>query len=126
MTLKDIAEKAGVSMMTVSNVINKKTNRVSPQTAARINAIIKESGYVPNLSARSLTNRKTNIIGVIITWHEPEPEINFLENPYMSSMVGTAQSGLLHSCPFYLQPVRSVCITEELERGRDHFSVPEL
>ena len=35
MTLKDIAEKAGVSMMTVSNVINKKTNRVSPQTAAR-------------------------------------------------------------------------------------------
>ncbi len=67
--------------MTVSNVINKKNKPGIPQTAARINAIIKESGYVPNLSARSLTNRKTNIIGVIITWHEPEPEINFLKTP---------------------------------------------
>ena len=43
MTLKDIAEKAGVSMMTVSNVINGKTSRVSARTAARVNAIIEEA-----------------------------------------------------------------------------------
>ena len=53
MTLKDIAEKAGVSMMTVSNVINGKHNRVSQKTIEKVNALIKECGYVPNLSARS-------------------------------------------------------------------------
>ena len=121
MTLKDIAEKAGVSMMTVSNVINKKTNRVSPQTAARINAIIKESGYVPNLSARSLTNRKTNIIGVIITWYEPEPEINFLENPYISSMVGTIERELRNQGYYIL--VRSIFSLSDLSVLLKNWSV---
>ena len=36
MTLKDIADKAGVSMMTVSNVINGKHNRVSAKTAEKV------------------------------------------------------------------------------------------
>ena len=36
MTLKDIAEKAGVSMMTVSNVINGKHNRVSQKTIEKV------------------------------------------------------------------------------------------
>lgn len=43
-TLKDIADKAGVSMMTIPNVINGKNSRVSSQTADKINAIIKECG----------------------------------------------------------------------------------
>ena len=59
-SLKDIAEKAGVSMMTVSNVINGKHNRVSAKTIEKVNQIIREYDYVPNLSARSLTN-KTSI-----------------------------------------------------------------
>ena len=68
MTLKDIAEKAGVSMMTVSNVINGKHNRVSQKTIEKVNAIIKECGYVPNLSARSLTNKTSNIIELLFPW----------------------------------------------------------
>ena len=51
MTLKDIADLAGVSMMTVSNVINGKTSRVSQKTRDKVNAIIEEYGYVPNLNA---------------------------------------------------------------------------
>lgn len=57
MTLKDIADLAGVSMMTVSNVINGKTSRVSQKTRDKVNAIIEEYGYVPNLNARSLSNK---------------------------------------------------------------------
>ena len=44
MTLKDIADLAGVSMMTVSNVINGKTSRVSQKTRDKVNAIIEEYG----------------------------------------------------------------------------------
>ena len=80
MTLKDIAEKAGVSMMTVSNVINGKHQRVSPRTIEKVNAIIKECGYVPNLNARSLMSKSSNIIGIIISWDDPDTTENYLEN----------------------------------------------
>ena len=78
MTLKDIAEKAGVSMMTVSNVINGKHNRVSAKTIEKVNAIIKECGYVPNLSARSLTNKRSSIIGIIVHLDECSDNVNYL------------------------------------------------
>ena len=71
MTLKDIAEKAGVSMMTVSNVINGKHNRVSAKTIEKVNQIIKEYDYVPNLSARSLTNKTSKIIGIVVSINKP-------------------------------------------------------
>ncbi len=61
MTLKDIAEMAGVSTMTVSNVINGKTSRVSQKTRDKINSIIEEYNYVPNMNARSLSNNSSHI-----------------------------------------------------------------
>ena len=81
MTLKDIADKAGVSMMTVSNVINGKHSRVSAKTIEKVNAIIKECGYVPNLSARNLTNRTSSIVGIVIPLDEDSLDENYLENP---------------------------------------------
>ena len=66
MTLKEIADLAGVSIMTVSNVINGKHNRVSEKTIEKVNAIIRESGYVPNLNARSLTSKSSNIIQIML------------------------------------------------------------
>ncbi|MDE7313513.1 MAG: LacI family transcriptional regulator [Eubacterium sp.] len=94
MTLKDVADKAGVSMMTVSNVVHGKTSRVSAKTIERVNAIIEECGYVPNLSARSLSNKSSNIIGIILSIYEEETTENFLENPYISTMIGTIEQEL--------------------------------
>lgn len=94
MTLKDIAKKADVSIMTVSNVINGKHNRVSQKTIDKINEIIKEYGYVPNLNARSLSNKTSNIIQVIISSDNTENNENYLENPYISSMLGTIEREL--------------------------------
>ena len=54
-TLKDIAAAAGVSVMTVSNVINGNHSKVSKKNIEKINEIIKKYNYVPNLTARSLT-----------------------------------------------------------------------
>lgn len=64
-TLRDIAEKAGVSLKTVSRVINKEP-QVNSETRLKIEQIIEEIGYQPNYIARSLKKNKTNIIGYII------------------------------------------------------------
>jgi LacI family transcriptional regulator len=65
-TLRDIADEAGVSMMTVSNVINGNRARVSPETIERVQRIVTERGYVPSASARSLAARSSRLIGLLV------------------------------------------------------------
>ena len=61
----DVAKEAGVSTATVSHVINR-TRFVSDETRKRVNDAIKELGYAPNASARTLKTGKTNKIQFII------------------------------------------------------------
>ena len=63
--LTDIAQRANVSLSTVSRVINN-SKYVSPEIKKKIEAIIKETGYSPNHIARSLVTKKTRLFGVII------------------------------------------------------------
>ena len=53
--LQDIAEMAGVSRTTVSNVINGNTKRVSQETIDKITAILKEQNYVPHMGSVMLS-----------------------------------------------------------------------
>jgi LacI family transcriptional regulator len=64
-TLKDIAEMAGVSIATVSRVINQ-NGRFSKETERRVKNIIKKFDYQPNLLARSLRTKKAQVIGIIV------------------------------------------------------------
>jgi DNA-binding LacI/PurR family transcriptional regulator len=63
-TIKDVAQAAGVSTQTVSRVINSRPD-VSPETRARVKQIIAELGYSPNVIARSLSRGRTNTFGVV-------------------------------------------------------------
>ena len=63
-TIRDVAERAGVSIATVSNVINQ-TKKVSPDTASKVRDALKELNYVPNFMAKSLKTNTYNSIGVI-------------------------------------------------------------
>lgn len=65
MTLKDIAGMAGVSVATVSYVLNHRDNKVSPEVAARVRSIMKEVNYQPNTMAKSLRSSKSRIIGIL-------------------------------------------------------------
>lgn len=112
MTLKDIANKAGVSMMTVSNVINGKHKRVSAKTIEKVNTIIRECGYVPNMSARSLTNKVSNIIEIIISIDSADSDTNYLENPYISTMIGDIERELRHNG--YYAMVRSISHQQDI------------
>ena len=64
-TLYDVAEAAGVSIATVSRVLNNSSHPVNASTRARIQKKADELGYRPNVMARSLRTDRTHTIGVI-------------------------------------------------------------
>ncbi len=92
-TIKDIAEYVGVSAMTVSNVINKKSGKVSEKTVKKIEKAIVELGYVPDYSARSLVSKRSKMIGVIIPQTESHKQF-LLENPFYSEIVSGIENKL--------------------------------
>jgi LacI family transcriptional regulator len=63
--LKDIAERASVSIATVSYVLNN-TGKISQETREKVLRILQELNYKPNQIARSLKVKKTSTIGVIV------------------------------------------------------------
>jgi LacI family transcriptional regulator len=69
-TIGDVAAEAGVSVATVSKVINGRWG-VAEQTSARVQAVIEELGYQSSLVAQSLRRRKTNVLGVLVVDIEP-------------------------------------------------------
>lgn len=67
--IQDIADMAGVSRTTVSNVIRGNTKRVSQETIDKITKILDEQQYVPNMASMSLSGNVSKLIG-FVTYHE--------------------------------------------------------
>lgn len=65
-TIADVAERAGVSMMTVSRVINKSAH-VSEKTRQRVMQAVEELSYRPNMVARSLATRRNQMIAYVVS-----------------------------------------------------------
>jgi LacI family transcriptional regulator len=64
-TIREVAEAAGVSIATVSRVLNGRDD-VSPETRELVSRIIRERGYTANRSARSLSAGRTGLVGVLV------------------------------------------------------------
>jgi len=88
-TLEAVAAAAGVSRSTVSRVVNG-SPQVSPEVLATVQAVIEELNYVPNRAARSLANRQTMAIALIV----PEETTRFFGDPYFSAIVDGITRGL--------------------------------
>lgn len=65
-TMMDVAKEAGVSKSTVSQYINNRYQYMSQETRERVEQAIKDLGYIPNFIAKSLKQKKTSTIGVIV------------------------------------------------------------
>ena len=76
-TIADVARKAGVSVSTVSHVLNG-TRRVAPNTARAVQAAIESFSYRPNIMARSLKAASTRSVGIAIS---------SISNPYFSDII---------------------------------------
>lgn len=75
-TVRDVAERAGVSPITVSRVINN-SGYISSATRAKVEAAIAELGYVPNVLARSLRSKRSHTLAFVTT---------DITNPFFTSM----------------------------------------
>ena len=87
-TLRDVAEKAGVTTATVSYILNDKKN-FPDETKQRVMAAIAELGYIPNLSARTLTQRSSKLIGIVVP--QTEGSRLMFQNNFYSEILGSIE-----------------------------------
>jgi LacI family transcriptional regulator len=80
-SIRIVAKRAGVSVATVSNVLNGKPN-VSPEFVERVRAAVRELGYVVDISASRLRSRKSRLVGLVV------PD---LTNPMFAAFVSTLE-----------------------------------
>jgi LacI family transcriptional regulator len=82
-TLADVSRDAGVSVMTVSNVVRGKNELVRLETRRRVEESIAKLNYRPNLSARGLRLAEQRSVGIVIADKDPA----FLTDPFISRLV---------------------------------------
>ncbi|HWR11833.1 MAG TPA: LacI family DNA-binding transcriptional regulator [Rectinemataceae bacterium] len=106
-TIKDIAERAGVSKTTVSFALNN-PKRISKETYEKIMAIVGELGYFPSPVARTLTTKRLGALGLLL----PQPISEVMNNPHLCDVI----SGIGEECDkreislIMLPPVRGKII----------------
>lgn len=84
-TLEQVALLAGVSRATVSRVVND-SPKVAPDLREKVEAAIRELGYVPNIAARNLATRRSNALAVVVG----ESASLVFNDPYFGGIVRTA------------------------------------
>lgn len=88
-TLEDVARLAGVSRATASRVVRGDV-QVRRERSAKVEAAVRELGYVPNNAARSLASRQTGAVALIV----PEHETRVFTDPFFSSAITGVAAGL--------------------------------
>ena len=96
MSITEIAKMANVSKMTVSNVINKRFSKVSKATREKVERIIQETNYTPNLFARNLKSNSSKIILLAIPQtidNDPNKDTAF-DNPFYGELINSVETNL--------------------------------
>jgi LacI family transcriptional regulator len=114
--LRDIAQRAGVTVMTVSKALRDKPD-VSPATKTRIKLLAQQMGYLPDSTARGLRTRKTRLFGLVIS---------SMTNPIYSRVVLAIEEGaytlgydVLLAHTHNIPEREEACIHRLLSRGVD-------
>lgn len=111
LTLEEIGKLSGVSRATVSRVINNYPH-IRPEIRERVQTIIDQTGYKPNVVARTLVSNRSNIIGLII----PSVVQQVFSDPYFPTLI----SGIARGCNAN-NLVLSLYLFDSLEDERNLF-----
>lgn len=105
-TLKDIAKEAGVSVMTVSRVINGNRSKVSEKTYNKIMDIVKKYNYIPNSSARSLSSKNSHIVSILFRVEEDLTDIYF--STMLANLIRYVQQHDYHTMVNFVNDYRDI------------------
>ncbi len=84
-SLATVAAKAGVSIATVSRIVNGETRRASPETIERVRQVIQTVGYHPNQLGRALRSRESRLVAMLAA---------NLDNPVMATIAASTEAAL--------------------------------
>jgi LacI family transcriptional regulator len=102
-TIRDVARAAGVTPMTVSNVINGKASEVGVKTRARVLREIQRLGYRRNANARGLRTKRRAAIGMLVL----DTAHRFLRDPFITNLIaGLSNFTTEHAFSLVLQGIR--------------------
>ena len=104
-TMRDVAERAQVSISTVSQILNGNAHYVGAEKRERVLAAIKDLNYHPNIIARSMIKRRTMTIGLVITE---------IENALFVPVTGAVES-VLSAEGYHILLARAPDVTSEIE-----------
>lgn len=91
-TIRDVAQRAGISVSTVSRALNN-TGRISANTKAKVERAVAELGYIPDSRAQAMRSSRTKTVGLLV------PDIR---NAYFAELAYTVQDSLFDAgyCAF--------------------------
>ena len=116
-TIKDVAREAGVSIATVSYVLNDKTDIISETTQDRVWSAVQKTGYRPNATARNLRSNQSRLIGY--AWHDvPTEQVNTVLDRFTYSLARSAEAAGYHILTFTYPLNDPLPVYEELIRTR--------
>lgn len=120
-SIKDVAKEADVSLTTVSQILNKKSNRFSEETVNKVIAAKERLGYFPNKNAQQLRGSQTKLIGVLL------PN---LTNPFFSTMMQTMDDHKPDDVDLFFLTTKEDKIEEGImhlvERGMDGLIIAQM
>ena len=116
-TIKDVAREAGVSIATVSYVLNDKLDMVSEDTRQQVLSTAREMGYRPNVTARNLQAKSTGLIGY--AWHiaPEELESSPMMAQFMFHLAQAVEAAGYHMLTFTHPPAEPVEVYDDLIRS---------
>ena len=84
MTIKEIAQLAGVSISTVSKIVNNKDDNINAETRSRVLKIVKDYNYTPYGTVKNTSDAKTFVLGVLLAYL-------YQTNHFVNGIIFTAQ-----------------------------------
>ena len=106
MTIKDIARLSGVSVSTVSRVLNDRPD-VSDENRRRVRAVIESNNYIPNNTARDLVKTKSDAIGLVVRG---------IANPFYTKIIHAVEAAV-HSAGFTMVMQQVSTNDDEVKRA---------
>ncbi|MBY4797193.1 LacI family transcriptional regulator [Collinsella sp. AGMB00827] len=120
-TISDVAQAAGVSTASVSYFLNGRLEKLGQKTQARIEHVIRETGYIPSAQARSLSGKQTHVIAIIIKDNANDWAGKFLEGV---ERVALANGYATIVCASNFNPETEIMYVEKmLSMGVDGFII---